>query len=113
MAVTTFDGAMDHLGAHQELAVQVGLEGEALDPIGHGAAQLLGLHCAGEVIITWMRINVKISSPGLVKGTLVMRVAMRWDSSTVQFTTAPSEEQLATKQTGELEIGVDVIDLSI
>ena len=60
-----------------------------------------------------MGIHGRISSPGLAKGTLVMRVAMRWDSSTVQFTTAPSEEQLGTKQTGELAVGVDVIDLSI
>ena len=97
MAVTTFDGAKYHLGAHQELAVHVRFEGEALDPIGHCSAQLLGLHCAGGDIITLMGIHGRISSPGLAKGTLVMRVAMRCDSSTVQFTTAPSEEQLATR----------------
>ena len=68
---------------------------------------------AGEDITTLMGIHGRISWPGLAKGTLVMRVAMRWDSSTVQFTTAPSEEQLGTKQTGVLEVGVDVIDLSI
>ena len=71
------DGAKDHLGAHQELAVEVRFEGEALDPIGHGTAQLLGLHCAGGDIITLMGIHGRISSPGLAKGTLVMRVAMR------------------------------------
>ena len=47
-----------------------------------------------------MGIHGRISSPGLAKGTLVMRVAMRWDSSTVQFTTAPSEEQLGTTRIG-------------
>ena len=53
MAVTTFDGAKDHLRAHQELAVQVRFESEALDPIGHGSAQLLGLHCNIILSLGW------------------------------------------------------------